>query len=133
MNSENDGSMFALDEFGNVKGGIRTTYVDVPVRSYRTPNQGAEPPIPNPHPFIAARRVNGATPDDQLCGLANYEVPLMPAQLKKLYKDKKDYETKVQQSYDALVKQGWALPLPMLRDVVINDAKNFKWPAASSN
>ena len=133
MNSDNDGSMFALDEFGNVKGGIRTTYVDVPVRSYRTPNQGADPPIPNPHPFIAARRVGGANPDDQLCGLANYEVPMTLAQLKKVYKDKKDYETKVQQSYDALVKQGWALPLPMLRDVVINDAKNFKWPTGSSS
>jgi hypothetical protein len=125
LNTDNDGSMLALDEFGNVKGGIRTTYVDVPVRSYRTPNQGAEPRIPNPHPFIAARRINGADPDDQLCGLANYEVPLTAAQLKKLYKDKKDYATKVQRSYDALVKAGWALPLPALRDVVINDAKNF--------
>ena len=44
------------------------------------------------------------------------------AQLKKLYKDKKDYQSKVQQRYDELVKQGWALPLPMLRDVVIGDA-----------
>ena len=44
------------------------------------------------------------------------------AQLKKLYKDKKDYQTRVQQRYDELVKQGWALPLPMLRDVVIGDA-----------
>ena len=131
LNSDNDGSMFALDEFGNVKGGIRTTYVDVPVKSFRTPNQGAEPRIPNPHPFIAARRVNGADPDDQLCGLANYEVPLNAAQLRKLYKDKKDYVTKVQQSYDALVKQGWALPL--FRDVVVNEAASFKWPAASSN
>ncbi len=133
LNPDNDGSMFALDEFGNVKGGIRTTYVDVAVKSFRTPNQGADPPIPNPHPFIKARRVGNANPDDQLCGLANYEVPLTAAQLKKLYKDKRDYETKVQQSYDALVKQGWALPLPALRDVVINDGKNFKWPAVSSN
>jgi hypothetical protein len=133
LNPDNDSSMFALDEFGNVKGGIRTTYVDVPVRSYRTPNQGADPPIPNPHPFIAARRVGGANPDDQLCGLANYEVPLSAAQLRKLYKDKKEYETKVQQSYDALVKQGWALPLPALREVVISDAKNFRWPVGSSN
>ena len=103
------------------------------MKSFRTPNQGADPPIPNPHPFIKARRVGNANPDDQLCGLANYEVPFTAAQLKKLYKDKRDYETKVQQSYDALVKQGWALPLPALRDVVINDGKNFKWPAASSN
>ena len=131
MNLYNDGSMFALDEFGNVKGGIRTTYVDIPVKSFRTPNQGAEPRIPNPHPFIAARRVGGADPDDQLCGLANYEVPLTPAQLRKLYKDRKDYVARVQASYDVLVKQGWALPL--FRDEVVNEAMSFKWPGSSSN
>jgi hypothetical protein len=62
-----------------------------------------------------------------LCGLANYEVDLTPDQLKKLYKDKKDYQTKVQQRYDELVKQGWALPLPMLRDVVIGDASKVSF------
>ena len=118
-NTDNDGSMLALDEYGNVKGGIRNPYVDVPVRSYHVPNAGSEPPIKNPHPFIAAR---GEAAQNQLCGLANYEVPLMPAQLKKLYKDKKDYQTKVQQRYDELAKQGWALPLPMLREVVLGDA-----------
>ena len=51
-----------------------------------------------------------------------YQLPLTPAQLKKLYKDKKDYQAKVRQRYDELAKQGWALPLPMLRDVVLNDA-----------
>jgi len=109
----------ALDEFGNVKGGIRNPYVDVPAKSYHVPNSGAEPPIKNPHPFIAAR---GEAAQSQLCGLANYEEPLATAQLKKLYKDKKDYQTRVQQRYDELVKQGWALPLPMLRDVVTGDA-----------
>jgi Alpha/beta hydrolase domain len=118
-NTDNDGSMLALDEFGNVKGGIRNPYVDVPAKSYHVPNSGAEPPIKNPHPFIAAR---GEAAQNQLCGLANYEEPLTASQLKKLYKDKKDYQVKVQQRYDELVKQGWALPLPMLRDVVISDA-----------
>jgi hypothetical protein len=118
-NTENDGSLLALDEFGNVKGGIRNPYVDVPVKSYHVPNTGAEPPIKNPHPFIAAR---GEAAQDQLCGLANYETSLTPAQLKKLYKDRKDYQTRVQQRYDELAKQGWALPLPMLRNVVLGDA-----------
>ena len=118
-NTDDDGSMLALDEFGNVKGGIRNPYVDVPAKSYHVPNSGAEPPIKNPHPFIAAR---GEAAQNQLCGLANYEEPLSTAQLKKLYRDKKDYQAKVGQSYDELVKQGWALPMPMLRDVVIGDA-----------
>jgi hypothetical protein len=122
-NTDNDDSMLALDEFGNVKGGIRNPYVDVPVKSYRVPNTGAEPPIKNPHPFIAAR---GEAAQNQLCRLSNYELPLTSAQLKKLYKNKKDYQTKVAQRYDELVKQGWALPLPMLKDVVISDAAKEK-------
>jgi hypothetical protein len=118
-NTDNDGSMLALDEYGNVKGGIRNPYVDVPAKSYHVPNSGAVPPIPNAHPFVAVR---GAQAQDQLCGLANFEVALTPAQLKKLYKNKKDYQSKVAARYDELVKQRWALALPMLRDVVISDA-----------
>jgi hypothetical protein len=105
------GSLFALDEFGNVKGGIRNTYVDVPVKSFHVPNDGAEPRISNPNPFILARRINGADPDAQLCGLGNLETALSKEQLKKLYKSPKDYVAKVSQRYDELVKEGWALPL----------------------
>ena len=46
--------------------------------------------------------------------------PLTQAQLKKLYKDKKDYQAKVQQRYDELMKQGWALQV--YRSVVLGDA-----------
>jgi hypothetical protein len=116
-NTDNDGSLMALDEYGNVKGGIRNPYVDVPTKKIGVPNSGAEPPIKNPHPFIAAR---GEAAQNQLCSLANYELPLGPAQLKKLYKDKKDYQAKVQQRYDELMKDGWALPV--YRAVVLDDA-----------
>ena len=118
-NTANDGSLFALDEFGNVKGGIRNPYVDVPAKSYHVPNSGAQPPIKNPHPFIAAR---GEAAQNQLCGLANYEKPLTAEQMKKLHRNTREYRTRVQQRYDELAKQGWALPLPMLRDVVLSDA-----------
>jgi hypothetical protein len=123
-NTDNDGSLMALDEYGNVKGGIRNPYVDVPVKSYHVPNSGAEPPIKDPHPFIKAR---GEAAQNQLCGLANYEVPFSSEQLKKLYKDKKDYQTRVQRRYDELVKQGWALPLSMLREVVLGDAAKVRF------
>ncbi len=113
-NTDDDGSLMALDEVGNVKGGIRTTYVDLPTSKIGVPNSGAEPPIKNPHPFIAAR---GEAAQNQLCGLANYQIPLTQAQLKKLYKDKKDYQAKVQQRYDELMKQGWALEV--YRSVVL--------------
>ena len=107
----------ALDEHGNVKGGIRNPYVDVPASKLGVPNSGAEPPIKNPHPFIAAR---GEAAQDQLCGLANYQIDLAAEQLRKLYKDKKTYQARVQQRYDELVKEGWALPV--YRPVVLADA-----------
>jgi len=114
------GSLLALDEFGNVKGGIRNTYVDVPVKSFHTPNDGAEPRIPKPNHFIEARRVNGADPDGQLCGLGNFETALSKEQLKKLYRNPKDYANKVAQRYDELVKEGWALPV--YREMVLAEA-----------
>ncbi len=105
------GSLFALDEFGNVRGGIRNTYVDVPVKTFHVPDEPAEPRIPNPHYTISARRADGADPDAQLCGLADFETALPKEELRKLYKSPKDYYNKVAQRYDALVKQGWALPV----------------------
>lgn len=116
-NMDKDGSLLALDELGNVKGGIRNPYVDVPSAKFGVPNSGAEPPIKNPHPFIAAR---GEAAQNQLCGLANYQINFTPEQLKKLYKDKKTYQARVLQRYDELVKEGWALPV--YRPVVVEDA-----------
>ena len=116
-NADGDGSLMALDEFGNVKGGIRTTYVDVPTSKIGVPNSGAEPPIKNPHPFIAAR---GEAAQNQLCGLANYQINLPADRLRQLYKDKKSYQARVQQRYDELMKAGWALPV--YRPVVLADA-----------
>jgi hypothetical protein len=114
------GALLALDPFGNVKGGIRNTYVDVPVKSFHAPNEGAEPRIPNPSHFIAARRINGQDPDAQLCGLGNFETALPKDQLRKLYKSPKDYQNKVAQRYDELVKEGWALPV--YREMVLAEA-----------
>jgi hypothetical protein len=111
------GTLLALDEFGNVKGGIRNTYVDIPVKSFHVPNEGADPPVANANPWIANRGVQGV---NQLCGLSNYEIALTKEQLKKLYKDSKDYQNKVARRYDELVKQGWALPV--YREMVLAEA-----------
>jgi hypothetical protein len=117
FNIDKDGSLLALDDAGNVKGGIRNPYVDVPTAKFGVPNSGAEPPIKNPHPFIAAR---GEAAQNQLCGLANYQIDFDQAHLKKLYKDRKTYQGRVQQRYDELMKEGWALPV--YRSVVLDDA-----------
>jgi hypothetical protein len=114
------GVLLALDELGNVKGGIRNTYVDVPVKSFHVPNEGAEPRISNPHYTIAARRTDGQDPDAQLCGLSNFETALSMDQLRKLYKSPKEYNNRVALRYDELVKQGWALPV--YREMVLAEA-----------
>jgi hypothetical protein len=111
------GTLLALDEFGNVKGGIRNPYVDVPIKSFHAPNEGADPPVANANPWVANRGVQGI---NQLCGLGNYEIELTKEQLKKLYKDPKDYQSKVARRYDELVKQGWALPV--YRDMILAEA-----------
>jgi len=109
--------VMALDEHGNPKGGIRNPYVDVPVKKYGVRNEGAVPPIANAHPFVAAR---GPEAQNQLCGLAGYEIAMTPAQLQKLYKDKREYQAKVARSVDEMTKQGWSLPV--YRDLILADA-----------
>ena len=119
------GSLLALDEFGNVRGGIRNTYVDVPIKSFHVPNEGAEPRIANPNHFIAARRINGQDPDAQLCRLGNFETELRKDQVKKLYKNPRDYYSKVARRFDELVKEGWALPV--FREMVLAEAAGVKF------
>ena len=113
----NDGSLMALDESGNARGGIRNPYVDVPARKYGVRNEGASPPIPNAHPFVAVRDEAGR---NQLCGLAGYEIALPAEQLRRLHRTSKAYQTKVAQRLDELTRQGWSLPV--YRDVILADA-----------
>jgi hypothetical protein len=94
----NDGSPLALDEYGNAKGGVRNTYVDVPVARYGVPNT-AKPG------FAPESRA------DFYCGIAGYELPLAADRLKALYKDRKDHERKVDQRLKQLTKEGWFLPV----------------------
>jgi hypothetical protein len=124
----NDGSLMALDEFGSPKGGIRNPYVDFPVKGYHVRNEGANPPIANANPFVASRGIDA---QNQLCGLAGYELDLTAAQLKKLYKDKKDYQAKVARRLEELTQQGWSLPL--YKDYILKDAANASLTPAGTN
>jgi hypothetical protein len=121
-NEANDGSMMALDEHGNPRGGIRNPYADVPAKKFGVRNAGAVPPIPNAHPFVAVR---GEAAQNQLCGLAGYEIAMPPAQLKKLYRDTKTYQARVAQRVDELTRQGWSLPV--YRDIILADAAAVKF------
>ena len=87
-----DNSPLALDAYGNAKGGVRNVWVDVPIATYGVLGKGKTPA------------------QDRLCQLAGTEVPLSAATLKTLYKNKSDYEKKVEKRLGELVKEGWFLP-----------------------
>lgn len=83
------------DEHGNARGGIRSTYVDVPVATYGVPN------VADPKP---------GTRDDFYCNIAGYETAFPADKLKALYQEEATYRGKVQQRLAELTKAGWFLP-----------------------
>ena len=117
---KNDGSVLALDANGNPKGGVRSSYVDVPVNRYVSPNEPNPKPIPNPSSLTAAASVQ------LFCSIAGYEVPLTREQVQPLYKSKKDYRSKVEQRANQLIEEGW-LP-PVYKGLILADAKKVKLP-----
>src|SRR5262245_1351922 len=95
----NDGSMMALDEHGNPRGGVRTTYVDVPMAKYVIRPQAITPVIPNASAYIATRGQQAA---NQMCGLSTAQIAFAPAKLKALYKNKQSYVKAVETRLTAL-------------------------------
>jgi Alpha/beta hydrolase domain len=113
----NDGSMMALDEYGNPRGGIRTTYVDVPTAKYVIRPAATTPVIPNASAYIATRGQNAA---NQMCGLSTAQIVFPAAKLKEMYKNKQAYVKAVETRLTALEKAGWSLPL--YREMILDDA-----------
>jgi hypothetical protein len=116
-NEFNDGSMMALDEHGNPRGGIRTTYVDVPTGKFsiRPP---ATTPVISPASAYVTR--GGQQAANQMCGLSTAHVPFAPAKLKTLYKNKAAYVKAVERRTAELEKAGWSLPV--YREMILSDA-----------
>jgi hypothetical protein len=73
-----------LDEFGNVRGGVRTPHLDVPVYRYITPNVGPG-----------------------LCSQSGRQEVLTDAQLEALYRNGGGYKSKFQKSLHRLERAGW--------------------------
>ena len=113
----NDGSMMALDEHGNPRGGIRTTYVDVPMAKYQIRPAALNPVVANAAPYIAAGGQNAA---NLMCGLSTAQFVFTPAKLKELYKNKQSYVKAVETHLTALEKAGWSLPL--YHEMIVSDA-----------
>jgi len=107
-NTANDGSPLALDEYGNAKGGIRNTWVDVPIATYGVFGKGR------------------TEAQDRVCQLGGTKVPLPDATLKALYPTRADYVRKVNRRLDELIARGWFLP--EYADVVRRDAEKTPLP-----
>ena len=114
--NEADGSPMALDDTGNPRGGIRSPYVDVPTVKYRIRPAAANPAIPNPSAWIRNNN-NGA---GLMCNLSSYQTALSKDDLRKLYKNKKNYVSMVERRVGELEKAGWSLPL--YRELIMSDA-----------
>jgi hypothetical protein len=117
-NDNADGSVLALDANGNTKGGVRNPYVDVPAYKYGAPNEGANPPIPNAAPIVANR--GGGNGAQFFCSIGGYQIALTKAQMAALYKNKKDYQNKVEQRTNQLIKDGWLSTV--YKDLILSDA-----------
>lgn len=112
-----------MDEFGNAKGGVRNTYVDVPVALFGVPNVATG--------TRAAVTVNGQQTASFYCGIAGFEIPMKPADLAARYKSSRDYQKQVNQRLKDLIKAGWFLPLYSRQ--VESDAMVVQIPAAAKS
>lgn len=90
--TSNDGSRLSLDAHGNVRGGVPSTYVDVPVAQYGVPNSGATP----------AGNFN--------CSIAGWRIAFHEETLRDLYKNKGSYISQLNVRLMQLVREGWVLP-----------------------
>jgi len=88
----NDGSLLALDEHGNAKGGVRNVWVDVPKATYGVLGKGK----------TAAA--------DRLCQLGGTEVPLEEMAFRRLYGTRATYAVYANARLNELIREGWYLP-----------------------
>jgi hypothetical protein len=95
-----DGSLLALDQYGNAKGGVRNVFVDVPIATNGVLGKGRTPA------------------QDRLCQLGGTKVPLPDATLTGLYKNNADYQNRI----DARLTQ------PEYANDVRSDAKAVRIP-----
>ena len=106
-NDTSDGTRVALDEFGNAKGGVRSTYVDVPAFTFTVPNSGPG-----------------------LCSQTGYITPLPDETLQALYGSYGGYVSRVRHRLKELIDEGW-FPKEYAQDYVQRDLKrSSQFPGA---
>ena len=108
-----DGAI-VMDLSNNAKGGVRNTYVDVPVAEYGVPNAATGK--------RANVTINGQQSASFYCSIAGFEIPIKRKELAMRYRNTSRYEERVKQRLKELIKAGWFLPLYSKQ--VESDAKN---------
>jgi hypothetical protein len=112
----NDGSLMQLDAHGNAMGGIRNTYVDVPLFRYTMRNP------PNPASTGAG---SGRMQTALLCNLSGYQTPIDAATVRAKYGTPANYVAQVEKRLQELESQGWSLPV--YREIILGDAKAVRF------
>lgn len=96
-----DNTRVATDEFGNARGGVRSTYLDVPIFKFTIPNSGPG-----------------------LCSQTGHPTPLPEHVLNTRYKSRGQYVSKVEHRLKELMEDGW-FPKEYAADYVRHDLKLF--------
>lgn len=109
-NVENDGSMMALDQYGNPQGGVPSPYINVPLAKYGVHNE------PNP---------SSSNPASRICFLAGYQYEFTDTQLKNMYGTAAEYRHQVALEVDKLISEGWLLPVDAA--IVLADAEQVEF------
>jgi hypothetical protein len=91
-----------LDKFGNLEGGVRSPYVDVPTSVWHANASG-----------------------ESACRTAGYEVPFEPERLRAVYRTKADYVRAVEANVADLVKQRYVTKEDGER--LVEEAKKVVW------
>src|SRR3984885_8024458 len=95
------------DEYGNMRGGVRTPDVDVPIAAY-----------------IATSTQKGSAGAGGGCNAMGHMVPFSPEELKRLYPTHEDYVKKVNAEVDRMYSEGW---------LTKTDADQVKMDAANAH
>ena len=83
-NDLSDGTRVALDEHGNARGGVRSTYLDVPAFTFTIPNSGPG-----------------------LCSQTGWITPFSAEKMADLYRNHGGYVSRIQHRLKQLMEDGW--------------------------
>jgi len=94
------------DAYGNAKGGIRTPYADVPIKTYRPYSLGC-PACPNVPGLCITNPPTICAGCSAWCVILGNMVPFNEATLESLYENHGGYVSKFVKSTQQLFKDGW--------------------------